>query len=300
MGRFSEMEAFAAVVDHGGFTDAARKLEISKSAVSKQILSLEARLGARLLNRTTRRVSPTDIGLVYYERARRVIIDAEEADSLVTSMQSAAMGLLSVAAPRAFATDHIAPLLGRFLTLHPGVTVNLCLSDGPPAPGARFDVVIHVNDIARADPDACKLSETAYRLVGAPSYFAGAGRPERIEDLSDHRLLHHSTDQARDIWRLATPTGELREVRSAHWLAMDDHRAVLNAAIAGAGIACLPGYLYAPAARSGQIEEAIPTLPLIPQGIFARCPQKQNTLPKIRTFIDFLQENFEGKGVNDW
>ena len=94
MDRLTEMEAFATVVDQGGFTDAAKKMGISKSAVSKHVSSLEARLGARLLNRTTRRVSPTEIGLAYYDRARRVLNDAGEADALVTSMQSAPSGIL--------------------------------------------------------------------------------------------------------------------------------------------------------------------------------------------------------------
>ena len=96
MDRLTEMEAFATVVDQGGFTDAAKKMGISKSAVSKHVSSLEARLGARLLNRTTRRVSPTEIGLAYYDRARRVLNDAGEADALVTSMQSAPSGLLRI------------------------------------------------------------------------------------------------------------------------------------------------------------------------------------------------------------
>ena len=96
MDRLTEMEAFATVVDQGGFTDAAKKMGISKSAVSKHVSALEARLGARLLNRTTRRVSPTEIGLAYYDRARRVLNDAGEADALVTSMQSAPSGLLRI------------------------------------------------------------------------------------------------------------------------------------------------------------------------------------------------------------
>ena len=109
------MEAFATVVDQGGFTDAAKKMGISKSAVSKHVSSLEARLGARLLNRTTRRVSPTEIGLAYYDRARRVLNDAGEADALVTSMQSAPSGLLRISVATDFGVNHLSPVLGDFL-----------------------------------------------------------------------------------------------------------------------------------------------------------------------------------------
>ena len=112
MDRLTEMEAFATVVDQGGFTDAARKMGISKSAVSKHISSLETRLGARLLNRTTRRVSPTEIGLAYYDRARRVLNDAGEADALVSSMQSEPTGLLRVSVATDFGSMHLSPVLG--------------------------------------------------------------------------------------------------------------------------------------------------------------------------------------------
>lgn len=300
MGRFAEMEAFAAVVDHGGFTDAARKLGVSKSAVSKHVLSLEARLGTRLLKRTTRRVSPTDIGLLYYDHARRVIVDAGEADSLVMAMQSAPTGLLSVCVPADFAADHIAPCLGAFLDRYPGITLNMRLANGLPNPGERFDITIHVTDAIRAVPGDCKLAETAYRLVAAPSYFAASHRPERIEDLHDHRLLHYSHEAAGGFWRLTTPTGEVREVRSAEWLAINDGPALLRAAIAGAGIAYLPGYLYGPAMRDGLIEEAMPAMPIEPQGIFANCPHGRSTLPKVSAFVEFLQEHLGNKGVTDW
>ena len=115
MDRLTEMEAFATVVDQGGFTDAARKMGISKSAVSKHVSSLEARLGARLLNRTTRRVSPTEIGLAYYDRALKVLNDAGEADALVSSMQSDPSGLLRISVATDFGVNHLSPILGEFL-----------------------------------------------------------------------------------------------------------------------------------------------------------------------------------------
>ena len=114
MDRLTEMEAFATVVDQGGFTDAARKTGISKSAVSKHFSGLETRLGARSLNRTTRRASPTEIGLAYYDRARSVLNDAGEADALVSSMQSAPTGMLSVSFATDFGSMHLSPVLGDF------------------------------------------------------------------------------------------------------------------------------------------------------------------------------------------
>ena len=115
MDQLTEMEAFATMVDQGGSTDAAHKLGISKSAVSKHVSALEARLGARLLNRTTRRVAPTDIGLAYYDRARRVLNDAGDADVLVIAMQSAPSGLLRLSVAANFGANLLAPVLGQFL-----------------------------------------------------------------------------------------------------------------------------------------------------------------------------------------
>ena len=129
MDRLTEMEAFATVVDEGCFTDAARKMGISKSAVSKHISSLETRFGARLLNRTTRRVSPTEIGLAYYDRARRVLNDAGKADALVSSMQSAPTGMLRVSVGTDYGSMHLSPVLGDFLAQFPDVSVNLELDN---------------------------------------------------------------------------------------------------------------------------------------------------------------------------
>ena len=115
MDRLNEMEAFVRVVDLGGFTDAARKMGLSKSAVSKHVASLEERLGARLLNRTTRRVNPTDIGLAFYDRAIRVLAEASEADAMVSAMQDAPRGELRVSAPVSFGTRALAPAVAGFL-----------------------------------------------------------------------------------------------------------------------------------------------------------------------------------------
>ena len=120
----SEMEAFATVVDQGGFTDAAKKLGLSKSAISKHV----SNLGTRLLNRTTRRVSPTEIGLVYYDRACQVINDAGEADALVTSMQETPSGLLNVAVDADFGASSVSPMIGDFLTDFPEISVNIQFS----------------------------------------------------------------------------------------------------------------------------------------------------------------------------
>ncbi len=301
MDRLTEMEAFAAVVDQGGFTDAARKMGISKSAVSKHVAALEARLGARLLNRTTRRVDPTEIGLAYYDRAQKVLNDAGEADALVTSMQAQPSGILRIAALSDFGARHLSPALGEFLARFPQVTVCMQLSAERVDPvTSGFDVVLRLGDLEDSSLRARKLAETTTRMIAAPSYLDGAGRPQRIEDIKDHKLLHYSQSATGNVWRLTSSSGEARQVRCPGFLMVNDGQALLNAAIAGLGIAYLPDFLYAPALAAGEVEEVMPCLPTEVQSLHAVYPPGRFTQPKVRAFIDFLAETFGGRGVGDW
>ena len=301
MDRLTEMEAFATVVDQGGFTDAARKMGISKSAVSKHVSSLENRLGARLLNRTTRRVSPTEIGLAYYDRARRVLNDAGEADALVSSMQSAPSGLLRISVATDFGVNHMSPILGDFLVDFPDITVNMVLNNRyVELISEGFDLAIRIGEMEDSSLRARKLTETSKRLIASPKYFEQFGRPEKIDDLNEHKLLHYSNQSAGNVWKLTAPSGEKRQVRTQGWLTVNDGQSLLNACVSGLGIAYLPSFLYADALKDGLVVDAMPDLPLEQQGIFAVYPPGRYTQPKVRTFIDFLVDAFKEKGPEQW
>jgi DNA-binding transcriptional LysR family regulator len=274
---------------------------ISKSAVSKHVSSLETRLGARLLNRTTRRVSPTEIGLAYYDRARRVLNDAGEADALVTAMQSAPSGMLRVSVATDFGVNHLSPILGDFLHAYPDITVNMVLNNRyVELISEGFDMAIRVGELEDSSLRARKLTETTKRMIASPTYFQRHGRPERIDDLNDHKLLHYSNQAAGNVWKITAPSGEKRQVRTAGSLTVNDGQSLLNAAIGGLGIAYLPSFLYADAMRQGLLEDAIPDLPVETQGIYAVYPPGRYTQPKVRAFIDFLVEQFRDKGPADW
>ncbi|MCV2881664.1 LysR family transcriptional regulator [Actibacterium sp. XHP0104] len=293
MDRLTEMEAFATVVDQGGFTDAAKKMGISKSAVSKHVSSLEARLGARLLNRTTRRVSPTEIGLAYYDRARRVLNDAGEADALVTSMQSAPSGLLRISVATDFGVNHLSPVLGRFLQEFPDITVNMVLNNRyVELISEGFDMAIRVGELEDSTLRARKLTDTTKRMIGSPEYFEKFGRPQKIDDLNEHKLLHYSNQASGNVWKITSPSGEKRQVRTAGWLTVNDGQSLLNAAIAGLGIAYLPSFLFRDALEQGLVQDAIPDLPVETLGIYAVYPPGRFTQPKVRAFIDFLVASF--------
>ncbi|WP_092884296.1 LysR family transcriptional regulator [Roseicitreum antarcticum] len=301
MDRLTEMEAFAMVVDQGGFTDAARKMGISKSAVSKHVSALETRLGARLLNRTTRRVSPTDIGLAYYDRARRVLNDAGEADSLVTAMQSAPSGLLRMSVPTDFGTTLLSPMLGPFLQSYPDISVNMVLKNRyVELISEGFDMAIRIGDLADSSLRARKFAEASYRMIAAPSYLQAHGRPMRIDDLNEHRLLHYSNQASNNVWKIIAPSGETRQVRCEGWLTVNDGQSLLNAAVDGLGIAYLPSYLYHDALKTGQVVDVIPDLPKDIKGVYAVYPPGRYTQPKVRAFIDYLAIRFSGIGPDTW
>ena len=205
---------------------------ISKSAVSKHVSSLEARLGARLLNRTTRRVSPTEIGLANYDRARRVLNDAGEADALVTSMQSAPSGLLRISVATDFGVNHLSPVLSEFLGDFPDITVNMVLNNRyVELISEGFDMAVRIGELEDSTLRARKLTETTKRMIASPEYFEKYGRPEKIDDLNDHKLLHYSNQSSGNVWKLTAPSGKKRQARTAGWLSVNDGQSLLNAAV---------------------------------------------------------------------
>lgn len=293
MDRLLEMEAFAAIVDQGGFTQAARKLGVSKSAVSKSLASLEGRLGARLLNRTTRRVSPTEIGLVYYDRIRRVIDEASEADTLVSSMQRAPSGTLRISVASDFGTGHLAPIIGDFIHAYPDIAVTIVLHNRyVELISEDFDMAIRAGDMEDSSLIARKLTVASKRMVASPGYFKRFGRPNGLDALGAHKLLHYTDRANGNFWKITSSSGEQRIIRSGGWLCVNDNASLLGAAVAGLGIAYLPTALVKEAMDDGLLEDALPDLPLQAESIYAVYPPGRYPQPKVRAFVDFLTRNF--------
>lgn len=291
MDRLSEMEAFATVVNQGSFTGAARRLGVSKSSISKHVSALEERLGATLLNRTTRRVSPTEIGLAYYDRARRVLNDAGEADAIVNATQSEPSGPLRLSVATDFGVQHLPTLMGEFLRRFPKVTLDLVLNNRRVDIASEgFDLAVWVGEPQDASLRARKLCNSHYRLVASPSYFQSHGRPMRIDDLNDHRLLHTTAQSGTIGWRLTSPNGDVHHVRASGCLVVNDAQSLLNAVISGLGIAYLPDYVFGTALKDGLLEEALPALCHREEGIYAVYPANRLTPPKVRAMVDFLSD----------
>ena len=300
MDRLTEMEAFIRVVELGGFTDAARKMGVSKSAISKHVAALEARLGARLLNRTTRRVSPTEIGLAYYDRASRVISDATEADAMASSMQATPKGELRVSGPLSFGTRHLAPAVAAFLNEFPEVSARVTLDDRFVELVAEgFDLAIRIGALPDSSLMAKKLGESAMLLIASPDYLGRMGTPQTVEDLAEHDLLHYSNLSSGNVWKLSGAHGDERQVRATGRLTLNNGDALLRAAEDGLGIVLSPAFICADALRAERVREVVPKARPAPVGIWAVYPSGRFLQPKLRVFIDFLAERFKGLGP-DW
>ncbi|WP_112321086.1 LysR family transcriptional regulator [Oceanibium sediminis] len=301
MDRLSEMEAFISVVDQGGFTEAAKKLGVSKSAVSKHVSALEARLGARLLNRTTRRVNPTEIGLAYYDRATVVLSGAAEADEMVNAMQTAPRGALRISVPVSFGISQLSGIVGAFLAEYPDVSVNMVLDDRFVELVAEgFDVAIRIGKLEDSSLRARKLAETQALLVASKSYLDVHGTPACIEDLSAHTLLHYSHLSTGNFWRLRSKTGEERHVRVGGRLTANNGESLKKAAESGLGISLVPTFILGSAIEDGRLINVLPDLALENLGIYAVYPPGRFTQPKVRAFIDFLAEKLRGLGPERW
>ena len=153
-------------------------------------------------------------------------------------------------------------------------------------------MAVRIGELEDSTLRARKLTETTKRMIASPKYFEQYGRPEKIDDLNEHKLLHYSNQSSGNVWKLTAPSGEKRQVRTAGWLSVNDGQSLLNAAISGLGIAYLPSFLYSDAMDKGLVEDAIPDLPVETQGIYAVYPPGRFTQPKVRAFIDFLVHSF--------
>ncbi|QDL90807.1 LysR family transcriptional regulator [Paroceanicella profunda] len=301
MDRLTEMEAFLRVVDQGGFTEAARKMGLSKSAVSKHVSALEVRLGARLLNRTTRRVSPTEIGLAYYDRASRVLADATEADAMVSSMQSEPKGELRVSAPVSFGVHHLSPVVADFLADYPDVSVHMVLDDRFVELVAEgFDVAIRIGTLPDSSLRAKKLAETDQMLLASQEYIDRVGNPASIDDLSGHMLLHYSNLATGNFWRVTNGNGEDRDIRAGGRLSANNGDALLAAARRGLGIVMVPSFFLSGTPEANGLVRLLPDLMPQQLGIYAIYPPGRFPQPKLRAFIDFLSERFRGISADGW
>lgn len=291
-----ELEVFVRVVQAGSFSAAARELDLTPSAVSKQIARLEDRLGARLLNRTTRRLNATEVGSAFYERCARILTDMAEAEQAVIDLHAAPRGLLRMSLPLSFGRLHIVPLIPEFLASYPEVRIDISFNDRlVDLIEDGLDLAVRVGELSDSSLIARRLAPNRRAVCGSPAYFERVGRPERPSDLSDHNCLVYTYRTLRHDWRFRGPGGGEETVRVAGNLETNEAEALRTSVLAGVGIGLLPLWLVGHDLKAGRLEEVLPGYHAPDSAIYAVYPAGRHLSPKVRAFVDLLAARFSGR-----
>lgn len=296
MDLLTRMRAFAQVAEQRSFTAAAERLGISRGMVTRYVAQLEDHLGARLLNRTTRRVNLTETGAAYFERCAQLLLDLEEAEALAGSDVAEARGTLRVTSALAFGVRYVAPVVGDYLRAQPRVTVELSFNDRRvDIVEEGFDLAIRIGTLAESSLAARRLGAARLLVCASPGYWQRHGRPARPEDLVSHDVLQYSYSSTSDEWRFVDAGGADRHVRVRHRLRSNNGEALLRAATNGVGVVQLPSFMVHEALERGELATALDEFCAPPLGIHVVYPARRLLAAKVRSFVDFLVEALAGQ-----
>lgn len=292
MDHLTGMAVFAKVVETGTFTGAAQAMGLSKGAVSKQIAKLEDRLGARLLNRTTRRSSLTEVGAAFYERCRRIVAEAEEAELAVTRLHAEPRGTLRVNLPMSFGMLHMADALPDFMAAYPEISLDVTLDDRVVnVVDEGFDVVIRITDLPDSSLIARRVAPFRIATCAAPAYWDAHGRPKHPDDLRQHACLLYSYLSNLNEWRYRGPDGPFA-VRVDGPMRGNNGDLLRAAAVAGLGVVRSPTFIVGCELVAGRLEQVLTEYEDDDRGIYAVYPHNRHLSAKVRAFVDFMAERF--------
>lgn len=295
MDKLDAMNAFVKVVATGSFAEAGRELGLTRSAVSKAVMELETLLAARLLDRTTRRVSPTEAGVAYYERCLSILADVEETEAQISRLHDEPRGVLKINAPTSFGTLHLAEGIAEFMQLYPDLSVEMTLNDrfiDPIAEGV--DVTIRIGELADSSLIARRLAPARLVLAAAPTYLEKRGIPTHPSELSRHDCLTYGYATTMQRWRLRDGDKLLTVPVNAK-MCCNNGEILGAAAIAGHGITSLPTFIIGPAIRAGDLQIVLADYSPNDLTISALYAPNRYLAAKTRVFIDFLVKRFGSK-----
>lgn len=286
----NELLIFAKVAEKQSFTEAARDLGLPKATVSRKVRDLEDRLGTRLLARTTRRVSPTEAGQILQDYCGRIAQEIDDAEAAVSRMQSAPRGTLRISAPYTLGLAWLAPIAAEFLVLHPGIRLNLELSNARvDLVGQGYDLAIRVGALDDSSHASRPLGRIIQRLYASPAYLDAQGRPSRPEELSEYDTLSLALNVRSDrvIWPLAKGSEQIQvAVRPA--MVSNDPATLKAPLVAGRGIALMGESFCADEVRQGLLEVVLPGWTGPVSLVRAVFPSRTGLPPKTRAFIEFI------------
>jgi DNA-binding transcriptional LysR family regulator len=291
MDQLSSLRIFTRVVEAQSFTAAADKLGLSRAVVSKAVIDLEHSLGARLLERTTRRVKTNEIGAAYYEKCVRILAELDEADRAVRDLHDEPRGTLRVNAPVSFGALHLKPVITSYMTAYPQVHLSLSLNDRfVDMIDEGFDVAIRIAQLEDSSLVARKVAPARRVLCAAPAYLKRQGTPLAPADLAQHRCLAYGNTAHQD-WKLRGADGE-HSVRVTGPMSSNNGDMLHCAATDGLGIALLPTFIVGPDLQDGRLQVVLPDYSPGDLSIYAVYPPNRHLAAKVRTFIDVLVKNF--------
>jgi len=277
---------FVAVAEAESFTKAAKRLGISTAQVSRQVSALETRMATKLFHRTTRKVSVTEVGRIYYQHCRQVLDGLEEAERAITNLQSTPRGLLKITAPVTYGERTLAPLVNDFIAKYPELEVKVSLTNQKvDLIDEGYDLAIRLGQLEDSSMMAKRLGSRTQYVCASPDYVSTFGIPHSLSELEQHNCLQGTLD----YWRFQEH-GKTRNVRVKGNLSCNSGHALVDAAIKGIGITQLPDYYVLPYLEDGQL------LPLLEQnrqpdeGIWALYPHNRHLSPKVRMLLDYLSE----------
>jgi DNA-binding transcriptional LysR family regulator len=295
MDKFQEMKAFVSVAETGSFVRAADALGLSKTAVSRLVGDLEARLGTRLMHRTTRKRSLTPEGEVFLERCRQLLDGVAEAEAELTARSGEAVGRLRVNVPVTFGLLHLAPLWPAFMAMHPRVELDITLTD------RLVDLVEEGYDlavrIARLQPSSLvsrQLSTTRLVLCASPEYLRRHGTPVHPAELTQHAVIAYTLLSMGERWEFNGPQGPVAATITPQ-MRTNSGDTCCAAALQHRGLVLQPTFLVGPHMASGALVEVMPQYRSAELGVFAVYPSRKHLTPKVRVLIDFLVEAFRAR-----
>jgi DNA-binding transcriptional LysR family regulator len=289
MDRLAAMEAFVRVVDAGSFSAAAKQLRVGQPAVSKTIAQLEDRLGVRLLLRSTRGLTPTEAGRNFYERAKRSIEKAEEAEIAARGAEAKLSGRLRICAAVTFARLHVIPRLSRFLEEHPALDVDVVLDDrNIDLIGAGIDVALRMGELAGSTLTARKIAQSERRVIGTPSYFAAMGVPQTPADLVAHQVVIYEQRGGGSAWTFRQGSAEA-SVAVTGRLRVSAAEGVREGVLADLGVAVASEWMFAPELKSGRVRSVLDDWSLPPVDLWLVFPTGRQASTKARAFARFIE-----------
>lgn len=292
MDKFTEMQSLVAVVELGSFVRAADALSLSKAAVSRHLGQLEARLGVRLLHRTTRRLSLTEEGKVFYARCKALLAEVDEAEAEVTERGGEAVGQVRINAPLTFGILYLAELWGAFKAMHPRVSLDVTLADRViDLVEDGYDLAVRVGQLPGSSLIARKLTTTRLVLCASPQYLSQAGTPHHPDELEEHAVLAYSYFDRGDEWPFEGPNGPIT-VRVRPTMRTNNGDTCRVGALLHHGIVLQPTFLVGPDIEAGRLIEVLPQYRSLEMDIHAVYPTRKHVSPKVRLLIDFLVDSF--------